>query len=109
MSPLKVEDLRRDVEDIKRLLLDKGGGGAGRGWIQDGNGGSGGGVVFLAPDERDILNLLCQGLTNKEIAQKAFVSTRRVEQILTGMYRKAQVKNRTELVRWAITSGQVSL
>lgn len=94
-----VDDLQRDLNEIKYLLLEKGGGGVGNGWVQASN-------VFLAPDESEILEYLCLGLTTKEIAGKTFLSTRRVEQLLTGMFRKVEVKNRTELVRWAVATGR---
>jgi DNA-binding NarL/FixJ family response regulator len=104
---LALTDLKRDLQDIKHLLLENGGGVGGatnskNGWVEATN-------VFLAPDERQILELLCQGLMNKEIADQMFLSTRRVEQLLTLMYRKTKVKNRTELVRWAISTGNVKI
>jgi DNA-binding NarL/FixJ family response regulator len=99
---IALEDLYKDLEDIKYLLLERGGGGVGNGWVEATN-------VFLAPDERRILELLCEGLMNKEIAERTFLSTRRVEQLLTSMYRKIKVKNRTELVRWAISTGNVKI
>jgi len=98
-----MDDLKRDLQDIKFLLLEKGGGGGGaNGFVEATN-------VFLAPQERQVLELLCQGLMNKEIADRTFLSTRRVEQLLTTMYRKTNVKNRTELVRWAISTGNVKI
>ena len=98
-----IDDLKRDLADIKYLLLEKGGGGrAMKGWIEYTD-------VFLAPQERQVLELLCEGLMTKEIADRTFLSTRRVEQLLTTMYRKTKVKNRTELVRWAISTGNVKI
>ena len=70
-SDVQVDDLKRDLDEIKFLLLEKGGGGVGLGFVEDTN-------VFLAPDEREVLELLCQGLTTKEIAEKTFLSSRRV-------------------------------
>ena len=99
---IQLDDLKRDLNEIKYLLLEKGGGGVGNGWVEQTN-------VFLAPDEREILELLCQGLMTKEIAGRTNLSTRRVEQLLTRMFRKANVKNRTELVRWAVKTGNVQL
>jgi DNA-binding NarL/FixJ family response regulator len=93
-----VEDLKRDLEEIKNLLLYKGGGGIGNGFVMKTD-------VFLSSDERRVLGLLCEGLMNKEIAAATHLSTRRIEQLLTQMYRKTGVKNRTELVRWAVSSG----
>lgn len=65
--------------------------------------------VFLAPDERQVLNLLCQGKMNYEIANQMYLSTRRIEQLMTILFRKTNVKNRTELVRWAIATGNVKI
>lgn len=95
-----VDDLKRDLDEIKNLLLNKGGGGIGNGWVEQTN-------VFLDKDERVVLDLLSRGLMTKEIAAKTHLSTRRIEQLLTGMFRKTGVKNRTELVRWAVSTGNV--
>lgn len=100
---VKVEDLKEDLDEIKYLLLEKGGGGPQMdGWVEATN-------VYLTPDERRVLELLCQGLTNREIAQDVFLSTRRVEQHVTSMFRKTKCSNRTELVRWAISTGNVKV
>jgi DNA-binding NarL/FixJ family response regulator len=99
---VQVTDLKRDLDEMKYLLLAKGGGGVGDGWVEQTN-------VFLAPDEREVLELVCQGLMTKEIAGRTRLSTRRVEQLLTRMFRKTGVKNRTELVRWAVSTGNVQL
>jgi DNA-binding NarL/FixJ family response regulator len=98
-----VQDLQRDLKDIKALLQDQGGAGPGANGYVERTG------VFLAPDERQVLELLCQGRTNPEIAASMYLSRRRVEQLLTALYRKVSVKNRTELVRWAVSTGQVTL
>ncbi len=97
-----IDDLQRDLNEIKYMLLEKGGGGIGNGWVEQTN-------VFLTPDERGVLEQLCKGFTNKEIAEKTYLSTRRVEQLLTSMFRKTNLKNRTELVRWAVRTGNVVL
>ena len=99
-----VDDLKRDLDEIKFLLLEKGGGGVGGGWVE-----AEATNVYLAPAEREVLELLCKGLMNKEIAEELFISTRRVEQHLTSMYRKTGKSNRTELVRWAVSTGIVSI
>ena len=99
---MSVDDLKQDLDEIKKLLLEEGGGGIGNGWVEQTN-------VFLAPDEREVLELLCKGLMTKEIAAKTNLSTRRVEQLLTRMFRKTNAKNRTELVRWAVSTGNVQL
>jgi DNA-binding NarL/FixJ family response regulator len=99
-----LSDLQRDLQDIKHLLLEQGGSGIGPigDRVEATN-------IFFPPDERQILQLLCQGLMTKEIAEQMYMSTRRVEQLLTSMFRKVNVKNRTELVRWAISTGNVKI
>jgi DNA-binding NarL/FixJ family response regulator len=99
-----LSDLQRDLRDIKYLLLEQGGSGVGTigDRVEATN-------IFFPPDERQILQLLCQGLMTKEIAERMYMSTRRVEQLLTSMFRKVKVKNRTELVRWAISTGNVKI
>jgi DNA-binding NarL/FixJ family response regulator len=94
--------LEMDLHEIKQLLLYNGGGGVGNGWIAKDQ-------IHFAKDESTILELLCKGLSNKEIANQMFFSTRRVEQLLTRMYRKANVKNRTEMVRWSIATGRCQI
>lgn len=96
-----VHELQRDVREIRRLLAK--GGVPGMGGFAETTG------VFLAPDERRVVDRLCRGWTNKEIASDLFLSTRRVEQLLTGIFRKTQTRNRTELVRWTVSTGQVDL
>jgi DNA-binding NarL/FixJ family response regulator len=102
-----LEALKRDLKDVQRQLQQlKPGriptdGGKLRTVTMDG--------VFLAPDERQILHLLSQGRTNKEIAETCFLSVRRVEQLITAMFRKTVTRNRTELVRWAIATGHVQV
>ena len=92
-------ELVQDLAEIKDLLT-KGGGGIGNGWVRKTD-------VFLSSDERAVLELISKGLMTKEIASQTHLSTRRIEQLLTGMFRKTGVKNRTELVRWAVSTGNV--
>jgi DNA-binding response OmpR family regulator len=98
---VSIDDLKRDLDEIKNLLLNKGGGGIGNGWVEQTN-------IFLSKDERIILELLSRGLMTKEIAAETHLSSRRVEQLLTDMFRKTEVKNRTQLVRWAVSTGNVN-
>jgi predicted ATPase/DNA-binding CsgD family transcriptional regulator len=48
--------------------------------------------------EREIIDLVLQGYTNKEISKKIFVSLITVKMHLHNIYQKAEVKNRVELV-----------
>jgi DNA-binding NarL/FixJ family response regulator len=62
-------------------------------------------VEVLTERERDVLELLAQGLTNKEIAQSLFLSVRTVEAHLRNIYSKLEVASRTEAVLWAMQHG----
>jgi DNA-binding NarL/FixJ family response regulator len=58
------------------------------------------------PDrEQDVLTLLAQGMTNKDIAQTLFLSVRTIEPHLRNIYGKLDVNNRTEAVLWAVQHG----
>jgi len=64
--------------------------------------------VYLTPTERDVLELLCRGYTNKEIAERRSVSKDRIVKTVKKIMSMTQTKNRTELVRWAFSTGYVS-
>ena len=98
---IDVLELQQDLEEIKKMIYADVTG--------PGNGYVPGTDVFLAPDERKILSLVCEGLMNKEIGQKMFLSTKRVEAILTTLYKKTKTRNRTELLRWAVSTGLVDI
>lgn len=49
--------------------------------------------------EEEIINLLCEGKTNKEIAEVLFISPYTVRDHLANIYKKTNVKNRTQLTR----------
>jgi DNA-binding NarL/FixJ family response regulator len=53
----------------------------------------------LTPNELRIARLVGEGKTNKEVAAALFVSDRTVESALTKIYRKLEVRSRTELAR----------
>ncbi len=57
----------------------------------------------LSRREQEIAELVAQGLTTKQIAEKAFVSDNTVKQHLKRIFAKADVHNRAELVQliWA--------
>lgn len=53
----------------------------------------------LTPREREILQLLASGLTNKEIAKECFISVETVKTHCRSIYRKMSVKNPREFRR----------
>jgi DNA-binding CsgD family transcriptional regulator len=53
----------------------------------------------LTPSERRIAELVAEGKTNKEVAAALVVTDRTVESALTQIYRKLDVRSRTELAR----------
>ncbi len=53
----------------------------------------------LTPREAEVLNLLSEGLTAKEIAAKLFVSIPTVRSHVRGIYEKLHVQNRVEMMR----------
>lgn len=66
---------------------------------------------FLKLTEREtqILQLLCQGLTNQEIADKIFVSLRTVETSKYRLMQKTYASNNAGLIIWAIKNKIVSI
>ncbi len=62
-------------------------------------------IEILTDRERDVLTLLAQGMTNKDIAQSLFLSVRTVEAHLRNIYGKLDVASRTEAVLWAVQHG----
>jgi DNA-binding CsgD family transcriptional regulator len=59
----------------------------------------------LTASERRIAELASQNLTNREIAQLLFVTTRTVEGHLTSVFRKLRVDSRDELPRALVRSS----
>lgn len=62
-------------------------------------------VESLTDREEDVLTLLAQGMSNKDIAQSLFLSVRTIEAHLRNIYGKLSVSNRTEAVLWAVQHG----
>lgn len=58
--------------------------------------------VELTPTELKVVQLVAQGMSNKDIADKLNVSQRTIESHVSNMLNKTNLNNRTELARWAI-------
>ncbi|MEA5510657.1 response regulator transcription factor [Crocosphaera sp. UHCC 0190] len=61
--------------------------------------------VELTPTELKVVQLVAQGLSNRDIAEKLSVSQRTIESHVSNMLNKTNLHNRTELARWAIESN----
>ncbi|MEM9246448.1 MAG: response regulator transcription factor, partial [Cyanobacteria bacterium P01_F01_bin.153] len=61
--------------------------------------------VSLTPREQSVLNLVAQGLMNKEIARRLETSIRNVEKYVSRLFSKTGTNSRTELVRFALEHG----
>jgi DNA-binding CsgD family transcriptional regulator len=59
----------------------------------------------LTPTELDVVRLVSEGLGNKDIAGRLFVSPRTVETHLTHIYTKLRLKSRVQLVQEAARHG----
>src|SRR4051812_45581347 len=62
----------------------------------------------LSERERDVLDLIASGATNREIAQRLYLSPHTVKEYTSGLYRKLSVRNRTEAVKRAQRLGLIS-
>ena len=61
----------------------------------------------LTEREREILEGLAAGLSNKEIGQKLFLSEKTVKHYMTNILQKLQVRNRVEAALLAQKSGKI--
>ena len=88
-------DLKQDMENIKQIMRKNG-----ASVVKKTN-------IYLTDTERDVLELLCKGYTNGEIAEERAVNVIGVNRMIQKIYLETKTRTRTELVRWAITSGYV--
>ena len=63
--------------------------------------------VALTRREREILALVAEGYSNRELARMLWVTEQTVKFHLSNIYRKLDVANRTEASRWAHRNGLV--
>ena len=61
----------------------------------------------LSAREREVLHLIAEGMSAKEIASDLEISTKTVEAHRTSMMRKLGVRKATELVRYALRHGLI--
>jgi len=61
----------------------------------------------LSSRESEVLALIAQGLSNQEVADRAFLSINSVKTYIRTAYRKIGVERRTQAVLWATRNGFV--
>lgn len=64
--------------------------------------------IPLTPREREILNWVASGMTNKEIALELAISDQTVKNHLKNILQKLHLENRVQLTRYAMEKGLVS-
>ena len=67
--------------------------------------GDGPGLPGVTRREREVLALLAEGLTNRQIAERLVVSEHTVHRHVTNILRKLEVHSRTAAAAWALRSG----
>ena len=65
------------------------------------------GTPELTPREQQVLELVAEGLANREIADKLGISTRTAQKHLENLFKKVGVHDRTELVTRAFRQGML--
>ena len=56
-------------------------------------------IKQLTPREKEVLTLIAEGYTSKEVAARLYVSKRTVDFHLANTYQKLNVKNRVQALR----------
>ena len=63
--------------------------------------------IYFTPREQSVLELVVDGLMNKEIARRLETSVRNVEKYVSRLFTKTGTNSRTELVRFALENGLI--
>tara|TARA_B100000700_G_scaffold257260_1_gene290905 strand:+ start:3539 stop:3823 length:285 start_codon:yes stop_codon:yes gene_type:complete len=61
----------------------------------------------LSAREMEIIDLVADGLTNQEIAERLTISKRTVDNHVSNMFTKTGSKNRVALLNWAMDHGKI--
>lgn len=98
-SGAELEKIAKELVEIKAKLDDKLGGNTGITVTPPPI------KIDLTPREQSVLDLVAQGLMNKEIARELQTSVRNVEKYVSRLFGKTGTNSRTELVRFALQHG----
>ena len=63
--------------------------------------------VSLSTREIEIIELVAEGLTNQEIAERLTISKRTVDNHVSNVFTKTGSKNRVALLNWAMDHGKI--
>jgi two-component system response regulator NreC len=63
----------------------------------------------LTPREKEVLTLIAEGYTNREIAERLVISPSTVQTHRARIMEKLNLQNRTELIKYAIRRGLIDL
>ena len=100
-----VGQLAKQITEIRSLLGQGSQGGLGK------QGSRGGGAeapqLQFTPREASVLQLVAEGLMNKQIAKQLGTSIRNVEKYVSRLFGKTSTSSRTELVRYALENHLV--
>jgi DNA-binding NarL/FixJ family response regulator len=91
----KLEEIYQEIKEIKQQIGQKPGLNVTPAPIK----------VDLTPREQSVLDLVAEGLMNKEIASRLNTSVRNVEKYVSRLFTKTGTNSRTELVRFALKHG----
>ena len=63
--------------------------------------------MALSSREIEIIELVAEGLTNQEIADRLTISKRTVDNHVSNVFTKTGSKNRVALLNWAMDNGKI--
>lgn len=90
-----VADLSRQIAEIRAILMQRGAIAQSPPPMK----------LDFTPREQSVLDLVVDGLMNKEIARRLNTSVRNVEKYVSRLFSKTGTNSRTELVRFALEHG----
>ncbi|MGF1538090.1 MAG: response regulator [Elainellaceae cyanobacterium] len=90
-----IAEMARQIAEIRAMLGQQGGVPQAAGSVD----------IDFTPREKSVLDLVAEGLMNKEIARRLDTSVRNVEKYVSRLFSKTGTNSRTELVRYALENG----
>jgi two-component system response regulator DegU len=66
-------------------------------------------IAAVTTREQEVIELICQGLKNKEISERLYISETTVSHHLTSIFRKLEVNDRISLILYSVRNHLVTL